>query len=216
MTVDPPDKCTLTYDDEKHEYRLGSLVLPHVTEILDRLGFYEHSKGTDVDLQYGKAVHKMVELYELGTLNEAMLDDGLRNPLAGWKHFKSLFRGLNVVVDRNGPFIERKMVNKKKLYAGTVDFMFMRTLQPGDPWRPRYVIVDLKSSFAYSKSHNLQTAAYEDLCRATSQEIVKFKIERIIVKLSHDSDKCKVDPGNVCDENDWQSCLNVYRRLVTI
>jgi hypothetical protein len=214
MTVDPPDKFNLFYDDEKHEYRLGSLVIPHVTGILERLGFYEHAKGTDVDLQYGKAVHKMVELYELGKLNEAMLDEGLRNPLSGWKHFRSLFPDLSIMVDSNGPFVERKMANRKKLYAGTIDFLFVRTIKPGGVWRPKYVIVDLKSSFADSKAHNLQTAAYEDLCRATSKELEKIRIERIVAKVAHDSDKCKVVAGAAHDENDWQSCLNVYRRLI--
>lgn len=135
-----------TYDDESHTYRLGSVVLPSVTQIIEPL--YDFS-GVHRDVmrrarEYGNAVHLTVKFFLNGTLDETDMDPVLVPPLDAfreWQHKEGL--------DFSGSKIEVPQYHHKLFYAGTPDL--------DDP----DLLVDLKTRKYSHKTDPLQLAAYD-------------------------------------------------------
>jgi len=139
----------LIFDEATHTYTLNGKRLPSVTQILKPL--YDFSMVPADVLkragEFGTAVHKTVELYLLGDLDEEALDEGLKGPLAAFKDWE-ISEGILVLPSDN---IEVIGFHRKLLYAGTPDI------------ETESVIIDLKSRPVNMVTDPLQLAAYDHL-----------------------------------------------------
>ena len=81
----------LTFQEDGHIYRLNGVEIPSVTEILKEAGLSDMSKipasVLERALNFGKAVHKAIELSSKGSLCHDSLDPLLLPYLNGWKAF---------------------------------------------------------------------------------------------------------------------------------
>lgn len=107
-----------SFDPIKHEYSVDGVIYPSVTQILQSLRFIDYSmvrKGVlDITAERGQTVHKIIELYELGELDEATIDPALRG------YFDS-YLALNIPRPLE---IELPLFNRDWLYAGTPDQLY--------------------------------------------------------------------------------------------
>ena len=82
----------LEFDEQAHEYYLGGVRLPSVTQLLDEFGLIDYSMVSPYTLEYkrlvGVATHKATELYDLHTLNFDRLDDHIRGFVHAWVQFR--------------------------------------------------------------------------------------------------------------------------------
>ena len=101
-----------TYDPIKHIYRIGSRVLPSVTDII-RYVLPSYSAG-EFYMQRGTAMHLGCELLDKGTLDWATVDPRIENRLKAWQKFLAASRC--VVIDSEVP-----LYSATYGYAGTRD-----------------------------------------------------------------------------------------------
>lgn len=134
------------FEEETHSYFLGAERLPGVTSILKPL--YDFSAVPPDVLQraalYGTAVHKTVELYLMGDLDETDLDPALALPLDGFKRWQDDHPDYNM----DTADIEAPGYHPKLKYAGTPDL-------DGEDF-----LIDLKSRPVNMLVDPLQLAAY--------------------------------------------------------
>lgn len=137
----------LTFNAEKHEYRLDGVVIPSVTQIISGIGINDYSTvKADARVraqERGSIVHEIIELYEKGVLLESSVDNELRG------YFESYLRAKDAGLLPERPFaIEKMSCSVKYRYAGTIDQIF------GIEW-----INDLKTGKPCPE-HELQLTAY--------------------------------------------------------
>jgi len=135
---------TLTFDPIKHEYRKDGVVVPSVTQILSAEGFVDSRWFDEWSRGRGSMVHKAIEFYNEGDLDEDTLDPVLVPYVEAWKEFKELTRCKIVLA-------EQMVCSEIYGYAGTLDIFGAIDDQE--------IIIDLKSG-AVSKATGLQLAAY--------------------------------------------------------
>src|SRR3990167_7185404 len=119
MTILP----RLEFEAEGHRYWLeyedGTTEdIPSVSDILKPLENYSMADAELLDraCEYGTNIHKAIELWLTGVIDEDSLDDGLKKPLAG---FKGWFRPYTM---SNAQFeVEERRYHPKLKYAGTID-----------------------------------------------------------------------------------------------
>jgi len=137
----------IRFDSDKHEYWLGEVLLPNVTEILRGAGilndYYhaEHDYGRDL----GKAVHKACELEWKETLDQTTLSTPVIPYLQAFKKFlrESKFKILAM---------EQIVYNSIYKYAGTTDIVAKNS-------KDLDFILDIKTG-KKAKWHTIQTAGY--------------------------------------------------------
>lgn len=109
------------------EYEDGSIeFIPSVSEIIKPLEDYSqvHPVNLARAAEFGKNVHKAIELYLKGLLDENKLDEGLRKPLDGFKTWFNVSTCGEAWGEDSLPedFASEKIHYHKKLkYAGTID-----------------------------------------------------------------------------------------------
>jgi hypothetical protein len=85
----------IEFNSTKHEYKVDGTVFASVTQILDSTGFYDFSKVNPEVLkrnaEFGKAVHKAIELKSKRKLDDSSVADEIRPYLASWESFVSDF-----------------------------------------------------------------------------------------------------------------------------
>jgi hypothetical protein len=161
----------LTFDPEKHLYRLDGALLAHVTGILQDLGDWESAPAASLLLkgQIGEAVHRAIELDLRGELDEDSLDSQIAGYFQAWKRFQ-----------REKPFeaylTECQVVSAKFRYAGTLDIA-------GD-MAGVDALIDIKTGNRLQPTDALQTAAY--LCAAAEMAYLRASAKRFSLKLSAD------------------------------
>lgn len=105
----------LTLDEATHTYRCGDRVLPGIHEIMRKIGIergYEHIDP--IHRERGKAVHKAIELYDSGDLDESTLHPAVVPYLKGYIRFRE-DTGFETVVN------ELMLHSDTDGYAGTLD-----------------------------------------------------------------------------------------------
>lgn len=137
----------ITFDEDKHEYRVNGQRLPSVTEILRPL--YGDLRFVAQDLleykgELGKAVHKAVELHVKGELDYS----SLTSPVAEYFEQYLIFEADTGFA----PLESEVRVSSPLGYAGTFDLI--------GNLDGKLVLVDLKTTAALSPAVALQTAAY--------------------------------------------------------
>lgn len=137
----------LEYNDERHEYRLDGVIIPSVTQVLSAAGLidfdYVSREALEIATERGNIVHRIIELYELGTLDESSIDPALRGYFDGYLSVKAA--GL---LPARPDAIEEMVHSPLHRYAGRLDQRF------GADW-----INDIKTGSQY-KAHGLQLSGY--------------------------------------------------------
>lgn len=170
----------LTFNAERHEYKIDGVIVPSVTQILSAVGLYDYdfvSRETlDVAAERGRIVHQYCEWYERGVLDQSSIDPELQG------YFDAYLSAKNHGVIPAPDLVEHRVGSKKFNYAGTLDQFF----EPG--W-----INDIKTG-AKSPEHGLQVSGYWMamtgdmtskpgrltclyLARDGSHELVKYRYE---------------------------------------
>lgn len=118
----------LKFEEEGHVYSLhhgGGFIeyLPSVSEIIKPLEDYSMVDTITMfrAAEYGTNVHKTIELWLKGVLDEETLDEGLRKPLEGFKAWFQLKYGTDWEKDRPSFISEKRLFHEKLKYAGTID-----------------------------------------------------------------------------------------------
>jgi hypothetical protein len=138
---------TLTFSSVGHVYKFDGRVVPSVTQVLaplERSFEYVDPDYLERAREFGQHVHKAIELFNLGELDEVALDPALVPYLEQWKKF--IFdTGFEVTEN------EQAVYHTQLKYAGRLD---VRGLM-----RKRLYLIDLKSG-AVPKTCQLQCAGY--------------------------------------------------------
>lgn len=182
----------LTFDEQRHEYRLLGGVVPSVTQVLaplvDLSGIPRALLEAKRDL--GQRVHMACQFDDEGDLDEASVEPDVRPRLEAWRKFR---RETSAEVLHN----ERRVADPLLLYAGTLDRVLL--IQ-----RVKW-LVDLKTSIASPIAVGPQTAAY---MRALGDNSVTH---RAALRLLPDG-TYRLDP--LTSPDDWScffACLSLHR-----
>ena len=168
----------LVFEEDKHQYSLGGVMLPSVTQVLTGVGIIDFSNVPPAVLEaackFGTAAHKATALYDKRTLDEETLDPNLRPYLDGWILFRQEY-GFTPTV------IEQPMYSKIYHFAGTPDRL--------GNWRidNSLIVPDIKTGSQFYPANPIQLAAYEILIRETApwpQVNKGLKIKRLSILLN--------------------------------
>lgn len=141
----------LTFDPVGHVYKVGTRVVPSVTQTLAPLVDYSGVPAAILERarQLGQAVHTMTELYDRDDLDMDNLSDELLPYLTAWIKFRAEARFVPEL-------IEERFHHPSLGFAGTLD----RTgLING-----RRAVVDIKKMLRLEPVVGVQLAAYQELC----------------------------------------------------
>jgi RecB family exonuclease len=137
----------LTFDEEKHEYRLDGRVIPSVTQVLKAAGMIDDQWFDEWSRERGKAVHKATELNDRGELDESTIDPRIAGYLDAWRRF--IFE-----TGWKSNEIEKLVFSRFAWFAGTLDRIGRFPTDRG------LSIVDIKTGTP-TRADQLQVAAYE-------------------------------------------------------
>jgi hypothetical protein len=183
------------FDRDSHKYTMDGVIVPSVTEVISDVGLYDLSMVPksilDNACSKGTFVHKLTELYDMGTLNIAKVKDNYLGYLKAWETFKN---EKNVRVCD----VELMVFSNKFKYAGTMD----RVAVIDD----RICILDIKTG-APSKAHAVQTSAYALAYKEMHGEKVK---DRFCVYLSEKGEYKLTHQKDMFDESIFLSALSIY------
>jgi hypothetical protein len=137
----------LTFAAGAHAYLLNGQPVPSVTQVLKDVGVIDTSWFPAGSADFGQQVHRALELYDRGTLDEAGLDPAFHPYLSAWQDFR-------IETGFVPELIEHRVVSETFRYAGTLDRF-------GRMSENRPALVDIKSG-AVPDWTGLQLAGYEE------------------------------------------------------
>lgn len=182
----------IEFNEALHEYRVGGILTPSVSQILKANGLMDNFRHSEVALNNGTAIHRALELHDIGKLDERSLDPRLKKCLNLWDNFKKEI-GVSLVLETE------KRVAFGVLYAGTID----RVLKLHNGHR---MVLDFKSGNPQPWAA-LQTAGY-----ALAYDLNKHKdYERCCAKIHWDMDRVIYKPyKDLSDFNTFMAMATVY------
>lgn len=142
-------KKTYSFDSGKHQHMIGGVIVPGITTVIKPLTDYD-SINRDVlraACDWGTAVHKTVELFCSGRLDEQSLDDPLKPVLDGFIKWAD-----EVGVSPCDFVCEVPMGDSRLMYGGIPDLILDTEL-----------IVEIKTRQANKLTDSIQTEAQERL-----------------------------------------------------
>lgn len=164
-------KKIYSFDAEKHQHMIGDAIVPGITTVIKPLTNYGmiNPAVLQAACDWGTAVHKTVELFCAGTLDESSLDDPL----------KLVLDGFNKWADEVGiipcDFVcERPMGDARLMYGGIPDLIL-----------DDHLIVEIKTRKVNMLTDSIQTAAQESLWKQNGGQRVK-QYERRVLELKQD------------------------------
>ncbi len=134
----------LTFDAEKHEYRIDGQRVPSVTQVLQGAGLIDTRWFNEEARTRGTYVAQATQFYDEGTLDYDALDDELKSYIMAWEKF--LVENDVQVVN-----VEMMVANLARRYAGTLDRLIIL--------REQRWLLDIKTG-SKAAWHALQTAGY--------------------------------------------------------
>ncbi|MFA5186904.1 MAG: hypothetical protein WC551_10530 [Patescibacteria group bacterium] len=198
----------LDFDPVKHIYRWNGVIVPGVTSIIGAAGLtcydYVDPELMRITSEFGKEVHRVIELSNKGKLDVGSVDPLILPYLAAWKQFLSAYK----------PTILASEVicyHEQHRYAGTIDVVL--------GYAGKTIIVDIKTPKVEYPSWSIQTAAYSMIWFALTRNSVipKSKRGRWTVQLIPENtvpykviDHDKKD-GAMNDAPDFLHALGMYR-----
>ena len=182
----------IEFNEALHEYRVGGILTPSVSQILKAKGIMESFRHNPTALNNGTAIHRALELHDLGKLEESSLDKRLAKCIQLWEKFKKEI-GVICVLGAE------ERVCFGVMYAGTIDRIL--SLNSG-----KKMILDFKSGSPQPWAA-LQTAGY-----AMAYDITNHKeYERCCAKVHWDMDRIIYKPYNdPADFNSFMAMATVY------
>lgn len=180
------DKPALTFDAEKHEYRIDGRRVPSVTQVLQGAGLIDTRWFNDEARMRGTYVAQATQFYDEGTLDYDALDDELKPYVMAWERFL-------VQSDAQVENVEMMVIHPSRRYAGTLDRIIVLN-------RQRWVL-DIKTG-SKAAWHGLQTIAYADC-------IVGW-YRRASIILQDDGRYLFNEHGESSDRDVFLSALNLY------
>lgn len=153
-------KGEFRFDEARHEYWLGEIRLPSVTQVLADLYDFDGIPVATLKVaaQRGQYVHQATELHDRDDLDWDSLHPPYRPYVEAWLRFR----------DERKPEIvdaEKADYHRKLLYAGKRDRILMLDGE--------LTLADIKTTYKVSRVDALQTAGYQAIA-----EQDKVKIER--------------------------------------
>lgn len=159
----------ITFNAEKHEYRLDGQPIPSVTRTLKEAGVAEfncpNADVLDRALKFGRAVHLTCELFDRNDLNEEILDSNLKGYLDAWRKF---LKDTDFKIEA----IEERVVSKRLWYAGTLD---RRGILNG-----KRAVIDIKTGVDFGPATALQLAAYQNAWNEGKPIKEKIKTREVV------------------------------------
>lgn len=150
-----------SFDETTHTYRMeNGEILPSVTSVLKDMGFYGNAEAwfTEESATRGTYIHRLIQYYLEGTLDECTIDDALLPYFHAWQHFEA-DTGFAPME------IEKAMVSETHRFAGTVDYVGVIN--------GKCAVIDLKTSTAAAPAEQLQTAAYRQLLQENPGQVMQ-------------------------------------------
>lgn len=192
----------IEFDEAKHEYTVGGIVRPSVTQILRavgilRFGAVGQELHNEVAMARGRAVHRATELLDLGRLDWVTVNDSIMPQVLAYQDALEAF-GLKPIPE----YIERRVFHPVHGYAGTIDRLYLSS-----PGRCP-ILADIKTGESVPKHAAIQTAAYAMALLASG--LPYRNLSRIIIQLREDGSFSVVPCDGYRDEQIWLSSLNVY------
>lgn len=184
----------LTFDEESHVYRMRGRPVVSVSRVLEPLQEFD---GVPLPIlraaaQFGRHVHKAVDLWNAKRLDIDALDPALRPYLDGWIAFMQ--DTASTIVES-----ERAVFHPKLRYAGRLDTILS--------WDGAHKLVDVKTSAAVPRTVGYQTAAYS---AAYMSEGHKLHRDRYCVHLTGNGRYRLHKYNDPSDMHMFQSALNLY------
>jgi len=192
----------IAYDEESHTYTLDGKVVPGVTRPLEVVYDFRFVKQEDLDRasDFGRKMHKTIQLFEAGTLVRSTLHETLDKHLMQWEKFKADF---GYIPAGSEVFV----ASRKYGYCGQLDSHgYLMPQKPSDP--EVALLLDIKSGMDYM-AHELQTAGYKEA--AVEMGILPPDAKRASVYLSEDGYKMKWHTHPL-DRAAFLSALTLYHR----
>ena len=181
------------FNEEKHEYTLGGIVIPGVTQVIQDAGLINfdgvNKELLDYKADIGRKVHSATELYDSGILDEESLHPILKGYFDSWVKFRKDFKFEPVK-------IEAQLFHPIYRFAGRIDRIGMIDKDE--------TLVEIKSG-GKQKVHEIQTAGYSLLWCQDKKKIKR----RIAVYLSEEGYKIE-EHKNPSDKNIFIACLSIY------
>ena len=182
----------IEFNEALHEYRVGGIITPSVSQILKANGLMETFRHSETALNNGTAIHRASELHDKGKLDQSNLDPRLQKCIDMWEQFKKEI-GVGIIL------ANEEQVSMGPLYAGTIDRVV--SLRNG-----HRAIIDFKSGTPQPWAA-LQTAAY-----ALAYDINKHReYERFCAKVHWDNERIVYKPyTDSTDFNSFMAMASVY------
>lgn len=133
----------VSFDQASHTYRVGGLIKPSVTQVLDLMGYVSPFCKSDTAAALGSELHSLFEYFDKGVL----IQDGLPQEQAKCLEMYKLYKR---DVDPTFTDIEAVMHDEALDVCGMVDRAGIN---------PEF-IMDIKTGSSVPESARLQTAAY--------------------------------------------------------
>lgn len=138
----------IEFDTDRHEYKIGGVKIPSVTQIIKEAGLMPTYKpDANFAMVRGSHVHKATELYDLGRLDEESLDPALAPYLEAWKAYREQAK-----IEFVAGGIEKVVADQAGRFAGTLDRL-------GLDKEGTLCVIDIKTG-SPAPWHSLQMAAY--------------------------------------------------------
>lgn len=186
------------YNDERHEYKINGIIVPGPSIIFKELGLVNFDNVNTYILErsksFGKAVHKVTQLYDNDDLDESILDESLKPSLLAWKKFKELYKIEKIIAN------EMSVFSLKYMFAGTLDKVFVS--------KGKLILPDIKTSTKINTIIvGIQTAFYQ----IAYEEMTGEKInKRLCIQLGINDIPNIIPLDNKNDKENALHCLAVY------
>jgi hypothetical protein len=190
-------KNNFSFDDLNHIYRLNGQVIPSVTQILQAEGIADYSYADESDRDFGKAGHRVTELWDKRTLDIKTISEPLIPYLNGYKKFLKDFK-VKVIPE----WIE----------TPTYSFIWKYGVKPDRvvEINGKLTVYEIKFSTSMIPATRIQTAAQ----KIAIEEQTKLKIkQRMAVQILPDDYKIS-EYTKLSDERIWLSAviLNQFKK----
>lgn len=162
----------ISFDEKKHLYYAGDKLLPNVTTILKDVGITDYSWATEVDMNFGKALHKTIELYHRNTLNREKLHPLLETRLQGYEIFLE-------ATGWTPEKLELIVGSEKHWFAGTLDQTGKFTRGLKKKYLNKLTVLDIKTG-DLNEGAEEQTGGYSIALNEGVKEKDKVKLRAAI------------------------------------
>jgi hypothetical protein len=189
---------TLQFNEERHEYTLGGVVYPSVSEIIAPLVDFSRIPAATLEFarDRGVAVHKACELLDLGTLDWTTVDERISPYITSYEAFLNSF-------SLRWTSIEQREHHKTMYYAGTPDRRgIVREILTQGRESTKTILVDIKATYALAPSVQVQLSGYDLMTEKPADELWSVRLcpDGTFVRTVH-------KPAHSTS----MSCLNIFR-----